>query len=136
MNILGSDWSDANGGSFTLLVDGQPLAALTGGMDREIPFYLVEEEDLPRPTDSAVLQWVSNVPRYRGQLADVRLVGVCSCGEQSCGSTVCRVVREDNAVVFRDLLGSGIAAETEYRFSQANYKAVVKEIRQHARAHR
>jgi hypothetical protein len=138
MNVLSYERSDANGGSFTLLVDGRPLAALHGGMDREVPFYLAEEDDLPRPTDSAVLQWVSNVPPYRERMAEVRVVGVCDCGEQGCGGTVCRVVRDGEAVVLRDISGSGIAAVsgTEYRFSEANYQAVVKEIWQHARARR
>jgi len=103
-------------------VDRQPLAALTGGMDREVPFWFVEEHDLPRPTGSAVLQWLTMVPQNRGRMAEVRVVGVCTCGEQGCGCTVCRVIRDGDTVVFRDVLGPGIAAvlETEYRFSQAN----------------
>jgi hypothetical protein len=56
--------------------------------------------------------------------------------DSSCA--VCRVVRDSGAVVLRDLLGSGIAAvsDTEYRFSEANYEAVVKVIWRHARARR
>jgi hypothetical protein len=138
MNILSYDCTDANGGSFALLVDGQPLAALTGSLDREVPLYLIEEDDLPRPTDSAVLPWLANIPHYRGHLVELRVVGVCSCGEQGCGCTVCRVVRDGDLVVLLDALGSGIAAvsEKEYRFSRANFEAVVKGIRDHARARR
>src|SRR5260370_39406098 len=53
MNILSYDCSDANGLSFALRVDGQPLAALIGGMEREIPVFLVGD-DLARPSGLAV----------------------------------------------------------------------------------
>src|SRR5262245_40886672 len=123
MNLLGYTCSDTNPGWFGLLVDGQPLGALIGGLDREIPFFLMEE-DLPRPTDSAVLQWVTGVTQYRGRLHEVRTVSVCSCGEAGCGCTVCRVVREGDTVVFRDFLGPGIPAllATAFRFSLSNYQ--------------
>jgi hypothetical protein len=134
MNVLGYQCGDANLGSFTLLVDGQPLGALIGGMDRDIPFYLVEE-GLPRPTDIAELQWVNGVAQYRGRIGEVHVVGVCSCGEAGCGCTVCRVVREGEAVVFRDFLGPGIPRllETGFRFSLSNYQAVMGGIAQCAR---
>jgi hypothetical protein len=135
MNVLSFESSTANGLSFTLLVDGQPLAELLGGMDREIPFYLLEGE-LPRPSDSSVLNWINHTPVYRGHEEEVRLVAVCSCGEQGCGCTLCRLVDHGETVTLRDFLGSGMAGviEREFRFSRKNYEAVLAAMRDRARA--
>jgi hypothetical protein len=134
MNTLTYQCSEVNGLSFTLLVNGQPLVALVGGMDREIPFHLVDD-GLPDASDVAVQNWVAAIPHFRGCEREIRLVAVCDCGEPGCGCTFCRVVRDGKTVAFCDFLGSGIAAvvEKEFRFSRRNYEAVLAEIQARAR---
>jgi hypothetical protein len=124
MPTLGYRCTEDNGLSFELLVDGQPLGALVGATDTAIPFWIIED-DLP--------YWP---PHGRQRDADIHIVCVCSCGEYGCGHTHCRVIREGDEVVFRDF-DVDVSAEgsrREFRFSRANYEAVVAEIVSRARA--
>jgi hypothetical protein len=108
--------------SFELLVDGQSLGMIVGARDTAFPYSIVDD-DLPR--------WPPH-----GEPRDplVRIVCVCSCGEYGCGHTQCRVIDEGDEVVFRDF-DVDVSAEgsaKEFRFSQANYEAVIDEIVQRA----
>src|SRR5262249_22950650 len=113
------------------------LGDLVGSMDRALPASLIDH-GLPRPDDAALAEWIAATPQYRGRKEQLRLVAVCDCGEPGCGSTLRRVVEDGNAVAFRDFLGPGIGAlvEREYRFTRANYEAVMAEIAERAREHR
>lgn len=123
MATLGCRWTEDNGLSFELLVDGLPLGGLIGSRSTAIPCRIVED-DLP--------YW----PPHAGKLnPDIRIVCVCSCGEYGCGHAHCRVVREGQEIVFRDF-DCDVDAEgsrKEFRFLSSNYEAVVGEIV--ARAH-
>jgi hypothetical protein len=120
---LGYRCTDANGLSFELLVDGRPLGNVVGARDTAIPYWIVRDE-LP--------YWPPDGPQLD---PDIRIVCACSCGEYGCGHTQCRVVRKGDEVVFCDF-DCDVSAEgskKEFRFSRANYDAVVAEIVTHAR---
>ena len=89
MNVLSYECTDDNGLSFLLLVDGEPLVRLLGSLDWAIPYYLLLfGDDLPCG---------SRCDGKKGP--DIRIVAVCSCGEEGCGSTPCRVTPEGDTVV-------------------------------------
>jgi len=118
MNTLGYRVTDQNGLSFELLFDGRPLSKLIGARDTPIPFWLFEKG-------------MSGLPPYSPERGDeVRIVAVCQCGEYGCGRSLCRVVHEDDSVLFRDFegdLGSEKSLK-EYRFSSDNYSSVISEM--------
>lgn len=118
MNTLTFRTTDDNGLSFELLVNGRPLGELVGAQDWAIPFWIVED-DLPH-----------SPPNGESRDPEVRIVCCCSCGEYGCGHTQCRVVREGDEVVFRDFEfdASPEGRRQVFRFSAANYQAVVSEI--------
>lgn len=118
MNTLDYRVSDQNGLSFELVFDGQPLSELIGARDTPIPFWLFEKG-------------MADLPPYSPERGDeVRIVAVCSCGEYGCGRSLCRVVREDDSVLFRDFegdLGSDKSMK-EFRVSPDNYSSVISRI--------
>ncbi len=126
MPTLSYRCTEANGLSFELLVDDQPLGALVGSRDTAFPYWIVED-GLPR--------WP---PQGPPDDPEVRIVCVCSCGEYGCGHTQCRVIHEGDDVVFHeftfDVTSEG--AQKEFRFGAANYEAVGKEIAAKAREKR
>jgi hypothetical protein len=126
MNTLDYRCTKDNGLSFELLVDGQPLGALIGSIDLAFPYWIVEN-DLPH--------WP---PHGTPRDPEIRIVCVCECGEYGCGHAQCRVLHEHDSVIFRnfDFDVSSDGREKEFRFAAANYKAVVDEIVQMARAKR
>lgn len=110
--------NDDNGLSFELLVDGVPLGDLVGAKDTCIPYWIFKD-DLP-----------TFPPHDADPDSDVRIVCVCSCGEYGCGHTRCRVVFEENVVVFRDF-DSDVTPEgrkLEFRFELSDYRSVIEEI--------
>jgi hypothetical protein len=125
MNTLSYRWTEDNGLSFELLVDGQPLGALVGARDTAIPYWIIED-DLPYCP-----------PHREPHDPEIRIVCVCSCGEFGCGLTLCRVNREGNEVVLRDFDCDASAEGTrrEFRFSRPNFEAVIGEIVHRAREH-
>jgi hypothetical protein len=110
--------TEDNGLSFELLVNGQSLGTLVGARDTAFPYWIVEDGMPHRP------------PHGEPPDPEVCIVCVCSCGEYGCGHTQCRVVRDGEEVVFRGFDGdvSAEGSTKEFRFSQANYEAVVAEI--------
>ena len=118
MNRLDYRTSEENGLSFELLVDGQPLGLLVGARDTIIPYWIIED-DLPYFP-----------PNWKDHDPEIRIVTVCSCGDEGCGSTQCRVIREGDLVLFRDFDydASAEGAKKVFRFSRHNYDAVVAEI--------
>ena len=90
MNTLSFRTTEDNGLSIELLIDGQPLAALSpDDEDTKIPFYDFDG-DLPLG--------------YWGQEdASIKCIGVCICGHAGCGGVECRVVRKGDTVIFRDI---------------------------------
>ena len=124
MNTLSFRCTDDNGLSFELLVDGRPLGELVGAQNWAIPYWDVDD-DLP--------YWPPHGP---GRDRDIRIVCCCSCGEYGCGHTYCRVIREGEEVVFREF-GSDASGEGRrqvFRFTAANYQAVVTAIVARARS--
>jgi hypothetical protein len=118
MNTLSFRTTNENGLSFELLADGRPLGELVGARDWAFPYWDVVD-DLPR--------WP---PHGASREPDIRIVCCCSCGEYGCGHTSCRVVQEENEVVLRDFDfdASREGRSQVFRFSPANYAAVVSEI--------
>jgi hypothetical protein len=121
MNTLSFRATEDYGLSIELLIDGQPLAKLSpDDEDTKIPYYYFEG-DLPLG--------------YWGQEdANIKCVGVCICGDAGCGSTECRVVREGDVVVFRDI-SSCVNPHypekndgKEFRVASANYDSIIAEI--------
>jgi hypothetical protein len=110
--------------SFELLVDGQPLGQLVGAIDWAIPYWIVED-DLPYYP-----------PHGERRDPEIRIVCCCSCGEYGCRHTQCRIVYEGDAVVFRDFDfdASSEGRNQVFRFSQANYRHVVSQIVELAKA--
>jgi hypothetical protein len=74
---------------------------------------------------------MSDLPPYSPERgAEVRIVAVCSCGEYGCGRSLCRVVHEDDSVLFHDFEGD-LGSEKSlkgFRFSSVNYSSVISEI--------
>jgi hypothetical protein len=124
MNKLAYRCTDDNGLSFELLVDGEPLGKLVGAHDWAIPFWDIVD-DLPYFP-----------PHGRKRGADIRIVCCCSCGEYGCGHTQCRVLHENDVVLFRDFDfdASPDGQRRVFRFSADNYQTVVSEIVVRARA--
>src|SRR5262245_58655319 len=125
MNTLGFRTSDENGLSFELQIDQQPLGALIGNQDGSFPYWIVDD-NLPY------------LPPHGGsRVVEYHIVCVCSCGEYGCGHTRCRIVLENDTVVFRDFECdvSAEGAKKEFRFSKSNFDAVVTEIVKHAHTH-
>jgi hypothetical protein len=123
MNALSYHRTQENGLSFELLVDWQPLGALIGSQNHALPYWLLEN-DLPH--------W----PPYGSHPdPEIRIVTVCSCGEHDCGHTQCRVIHADEQVIFRDFDfdASPEGRKQAFRFTRANYEAVVTEIARLAR---
>lgn len=115
MNVLDYRTSDENGLSFALLVDGQPLGDLIGATEIEIPYWYFNDDLPPYP------YW---------EEPDRRIVTVCSCGDDGCSHTDCRVIKEDAIVVFRDFVSdvSHEGRQKIFQFSRSNYDAVVAAI--------
>ncbi len=121
MNKLSFRATDDNGFSIELLIDGQPLSKLyPDDEETKIPYYYFES-DLPRG------YWWKDDP-------SIRIIGVCTCGEGGCGRTECRVVREGDVVVFRDI-SSCVNPHypekndgKEFRVTSANYDSVIADI--------
>jgi hypothetical protein len=121
MNTLSYRTTDDNGLSIELLIDGQPLAKLSPeDEDTKIPYYNFEG-DLPLG--------------YWGQDdASIRRIGVCICGIAGCGSTECRVVREGDVIVFRNIRGCVNPHYPEnddgkeFRVTSENYDSVIANI--------
>jgi hypothetical protein len=99
------------------------LGRRVGARDTAIPYWIIED-DLPL------------LPEVAGP--EIRIVTVCSCGEHGCGHTNCRVVHDREFVVFRDfdLDVSPEGRQQEFRFTRANYEAVVSAIVSAAREYR
>ena len=104
-----------------LLIDGQSLAGLAGYEDTLIPYYLFEG-DLP------LGYWGVDDPR-------IKCVSICICGCIGCGDNECRVVREDDVVVFRDFSGCVNPKHEpkekdgrEFRVTAVNYDSVLADI--------
>src|SRR5262245_40636631 len=114
MQTLSYLCTQANGLSFELLVDGQPLGELVGSRDTAFPYWIVED-DIPKypPIGTA---------NHPGAL----IVCDCNCGEYGCGHTGCQMTRDGNEVVLKDfdfdVTQEG--AKKEFRFSAANYDDV------------
>lgn len=118
MAILSYRCTEDNGLSFELLVDGVPLGKLVGSRDTVFPYWIVED-GLP------------HCPPFREQNdREIRIVCVCSCGEYGCGHTRCRVIEQDDEVVFNefDVDVSVEGNRMEFRFPVANYETVCREI--------
>jgi hypothetical protein len=121
MNTLSFRTTEDYGLSIELLIDGQPLAALSpDSEDTKIPYYYFEG-DLPLG--------------YWGQDdASIKCIGVCICGHAGCGSTECRVVREGDMVIFRNISGCVNPSYPEnddgkeFRVTSANYDSVIADI--------
>src|SRR5439155_22523379 len=123
MNTLAYRSNEDLGLSFELLVDGQLLGNLVGSRDTAIPYWIIRE-DLP--------YWPPS-----GNPGDLesRIVCVCSCGEYGCGHTRCRVIRDEEKVIFWEFDGdvSREGGDKSFEFTRANYDKVVSEIVRHAR---
>ena len=122
MNTLSFRCTSENGLSFELLVDEQPLGVLIGSEHIAIPYWILDD-GLPRP--------------YSMNRTDVRIVGVCSCGEHGCGRAQCLVACEADTIIFRNFqIDASDAANAvslterniEFRFARANFDAVITEI--------
>ena len=121
MNTLSFRTTDDNGLSIELLIDGEPLSKLSpDDEDTKIPYYDFEG-DLP-------------LGYWGRDDASIKCIGVCICGHSGCGSTECRVVREGNTVVFRNI--SGCVNPNfpkpddgkEFRVTSDNYDSVIAGI--------
>lgn len=124
MNALSYRCTEDNGLSFELRVDGRALGEWVGARDWAIPFWIIVD-DLPH--------WPPHGP---SDDPEIRIVCCCSCGEYGCGHTQCRVLQSDDEVVFWgfDFDVSPVSRAIQFRFTAANYQAVVAEIIALARA--
>jgi hypothetical protein len=121
MNTLSFRTTEDYGLSIELLIDGQPLAKLfPDDPDTKIPYYYFEG-DLP-------------LGYWGKDDASIKCIGVCICGEAGCGSTECRVVREGETIVFRDI-SSCVNPRypekndgKEFRVTSDNYNSIIAEI--------
>lgn len=105
---------------FQLLVDGQSIGNVPGCVEDVISYWEFENELAPftktdNPNDCD------------------RIVGVCSCGHAGCGSTLVRVTKSNGVVRFHEFSGLQ-PGETpkELTFTEANYNAVMAQMRQWA----
>lgn len=121
MNTLSFRTTEDHGLSIELLIDGQPLAQMfPDDPDTKIPYYDFEG-GLPLG--------------YWGQEdSSIKCIGVCICGHSGCGRTECRVVREGETVVFRNISSCVNPHHPEkdggkeFRVTSANYDAVTADI--------
>ena len=124
INILDYREINAHGLSFELMVDGHLLGTLLGAGHTAIPYWLIEN-DLP------------SLPMYDEEYAPeihITTVAAC-CGEYGCGHTHCRVIAEGSTVLWRDFYvwESAQGAKKVFRFTRANYDAVISAIAQRSK---
>ena len=121
MNTFSFRTTGDHGLSVELLMDGQPFAKLfPDDPDTKIPYYEFEG-DLPSG--------------YWGQDdTSIKCIGVCICGISGCGRTECRVVREGDTVIFRNI-SSCVNPRypekddgREFRVTSNNYDSVIADI--------
>jgi len=117
VNTLSFTLTD-DGPGFVLLVDGEPI-----GPNLSIPYYDIDG-DLPN-------YWDVRDPLYE----ELRVLGMCCCGEQGCGHVRCRVVRSEYTVTLRDFRSEFESHRWEDAesppvivLSRANYDAVVAKM--------
>lgn len=107
--------NDGNGLSVELFVDDVSINKLADSDNEAIPFWIFDNELPFLGTDKD---------------SDVRIVGVCVCGEYGCGNTRCRVIKEQDIVIFREFFVDSYTnpRNIEFKFSSENYNSVISEI--------
>lgn len=84
--------------------------------NKAIPFYDFETSELPH--------YYSEFEGF-----ELYVLGVCSCGNEGCGSAVCEIVREKDYVVFRNFrYGHSLPKDAEFKFTNENYDSVMRAI--------
>lgn len=123
MNTLTVQFSEDEwyGASVVLLVDGRPIADWLEDGNYGIPVWLLEH-GLP-------LWW--GIEEDSDE--DVREVTVCSCGEDGCGHSRCRVRVDGDTVIFEDFAGDVAEAASGLRFvfPRAQYESCCQAIREY-----
>ena len=124
MNTISVEVSKANGLSFELLVDGQPIGALLNDGNAGIPYWLAKDglPTYPYPADDCETDPL------------VRIVSVCGCGEYGCDHSRCKVTKTSETVEFSDFEGDvGVKGKTiRFEFPLSQYQAVCQQIAKQA----
>ena len=128
MNTLTLQFSENEwyGASVALLVDGRPMADWLKDGNYGIPVWLLEQ-GLP-------LWWGVEDDSD----ADVREVTVCSCGEDGCGHSRCRVRVEGDTVIFEDFAGDAARTAPDglrFVFPRAQYESCCQALRDYYATH-
>ncbi|MGI8670754.1 MAG: hypothetical protein ACR2J3_13050 [Aridibacter sp.] len=110
------DYEDSPTISFEFLIDGKPIGSLLETNNKAVPYYYFEN-DLP-----------SYFHKYRNK--EIHIIGVCSCGIDSCGNASCILEKEKEFVVFREIFKDGyeFPENFQFKFSRENFDAVITEI--------
>ena len=110
------DYEDFPTISFELLIDGETISDLLKTNNKTIHYYYFEN-DLP-----------SYFHSYRNK--EIHIIGVCSCGIDSCGSATCVLDKGEDLVAFREIFNGGLEfpKDFEFRFSRENYDSMIKEV--------
>ncbi len=118
------DYEDFLTISFELLIDEAPIGSLLKTNNKAIPYYYFEN-DLP-----------SYFHNYSNK--EVHIIGVCSCGVDSCGNATCVLEKGESFVTFREIFKDGFEfpKDFKFKFSRENYDSVISEIRKRAKEYK
>jgi len=118
MNFLSYKFFDQNGGSFELFVDEVALAEQVNFDDTLIPYWIIDKG-------------IPTFPPYQiPKEISERIIAACGCGEYGCDCITCKVIIENDFVIFSDFKRPGYSGviDKTFKFTEKNFREVEKQL--------